>query len=235
MSDVGFYMHPASGVFMVKEGLPFVIIPLLIAIGLAFFGWWIAAASFVGLTLFMAFFFRDPKRTIPDEADIIVSAADGKVTRIEDRDNGKFVSVFLSPVDVHINRAPITGKVTKVELFQGKKAPATSNEASQTNERNAITIEGEKMTVVCTQIVGIIARRIVCWSKAGDNLQIGEKYGLIKFGSRTDLLMPKNVEIAVKVGDRVTGGETIIARLVEYNLSNENFGLNATSEVFAAN
>jgi phosphatidylserine decarboxylase len=219
---------------MVKEGLPFVAIPLLIAVVLAFFGWWIFAALFVGLAFFMAFFFRDPQRTIPNEANIIVSAADGKVTRIEDRESGKFVSVFLSPVDVHINRAPIAGKVTKVELFQGKKAPATSNEASQTNERNAVTIKGEKMTVVCTQIVGILARRIVCWSKAGDNLQIGEKYGLIKFGSRTDLLMPKNVEIAVKVGDRVTGGETIIARLVEYNLPNENSDINATTEVFAA-
>ncbi len=219
---------------MVKEGLPFVVIPLLIAIGLAFFGWWIFAALFVGLALFMAFFFRDPQRTVPTEANIIVSAADGKVTRIEDRENGKFVSVFLSPVDVHINRAPIAGKVTRVELFQGKKAPATSNEASQTNERNAVTIEGEKMQVVCTQIVGILARRIVCWSKAGDNLQLGEKYGLIKFGSRTDLLMPKDVEIAVKVGDRVVGGETIIARLIEYNLPNEDSDINAATELFAA-
>ncbi len=198
---------------MVKEGLPFVIIPLLIAAGFAVFGWWIFAGLFVGLALFMAFFFRDPRRTIPTEVDIIVSAADGKVTCIEDRENGKFVSVFLSPIDVHINRAPITGKVIKVELFQGKKAPATSNQASQTNQRNAITIEGEKMTVVCTQIVGILARRIVCWSKAGDNLELGEKYGLIKFGSRTDLLMPKNVEIFVKIGDRVVGGETVIGRL----------------------
>jgi phosphatidylserine decarboxylase len=98
-------------------------------------------------------------------------------------------------------------------MFQGKKAPATSNEASQTNERNAMTIQGEKMTVVCTQIVGILARRIVCWRKAGDEVEIGEKYGLIKFGSRTDLLMPKNVEIAVKIGDRVVGGETVIGRL----------------------
>jgi len=206
---------------MVKEGLPFVAIPLLIAVVLAFFGWWIFAALFVGLAFFMAFFFRDPQRTIPTEANIIISAADGKVTRIEDREGGKFVSVFLSPVDVHINRAPIAGKVTRVELFQGKKAPATSNEASQTNERNAVTIEGEKMTVVCTQIVGILARRIVCWSKAGDNLQIGEKYGLIKFGSRTDLLMPKNVEIAVKVGDKVVGGETVIGRLIEYKTPQE--------------
>lgn len=198
---------------MVKEGIPFVSIPLLVAFTLAYFQIWAGVVVFVGLALFMAYFFRDPRRNIPGEADIIVSAADGKVTRVEDRENGKFVSVFLSPVDVHINRAPITGKVVKVELFQGKKAPATSNEASQTNERNAMTIEGEKMTVVCTQIVGILARRIVCWRKAGDTVEIGEKYGLIKFGSRTDLLMPKNVEVAVKIGDRVIGGETIIGRL----------------------
>ncbi len=200
---------------MVKEGIPFILIPIAIALIFAFFQIWIGVALFVGLALFMAFFFRDPRRTIPTEADIIVSAADGKVTRVEDRDDGVFVSVFLSPVDVHINRAPIAGRVIKVEQFQGKKAPATSNEASQTNERNAMTIEGEKMRVVCTQIVGILARRIVCWSKAGDDLALGEKYGLIKFGSRTDLLMPKNVEIFVKVGDRVIGGETIIGKLLD--------------------
>ncbi|MEO8074403.1 MAG: phosphatidylserine decarboxylase [Acidobacteriota bacterium] len=199
---------------MIKEGLPFVIFPLLIAVGLAIFNFWIIAALFIALGLFMMYFFRDPQRTIPTEADIVVSAADGKVTRIEDREDGKLVSVFLSPVDVHINRAPIAGKVVKVELFQGKKAPATSNEASQTNERNAMTIQGEKMTVICTQIVGILARRIVCWSKAGDDLELGEKYGLIKFGSRTDLLMPKNVEILVNVGEKVVGGETVIARLM---------------------
>ncbi len=220
---------------MVKEGLLFVIIPLLFAIFFAFLGWWIFAVLFLGLTLFMAYFFRDPQRTVPNENNIVVSAADGKVTRVEERENGKFVSVFLSPLDVHINRAPIAGKVTRVELFQGRKAPATSNEASQTNERNAITIEGEKMTVVCTQIVGILARRIVCRTKPGDNLQIGEKYGLIKFGSRTDLLMPKNVEIAVKVGDKVVGGETIIARCVEYNLSQNYSDLNSAAELPTAN
>lgn len=200
---------------MVRDGIPFVIVPLLLAVVTAIFGWWIFAALFFGLTLFMAYFFRDPARSIPAEANIVISSADGKVTRVENRADGKFVSVFLSPLDVHINRAPIAGKVTLVELFQGKKSPATSSEASQTNERNAITIEGEKMTVVCTQIVGILARRIVCRAQVGDRLQLGEQYGLIKFGSRTDLLMPSNVEIAVKVGDRVIGGETIIARLID--------------------
>lgn len=199
---------------MVKDGIPFVVIPILIAFIFAFFQLWIGVLLFILLAGFMAFFFRNPHRQIPTETDIIVSAADGRVTRIEDRDEGKFVSVFLSPFDVHVNRSPIAGEVLEVKLFKGKKAPATSNQASHTNERNALTIEGEKMTVVCTQIVGILARRIVCWSKRGDKLAIGERFGLIKFGSRTDLLMPKNVNICVKVGDRVKGGETIIGQLV---------------------
>jgi phosphatidylserine decarboxylase len=205
---------------MVKEGLPFVLVMLTVAIilavlfyflnGIIFF---IGSLIFLLLTAFMAYFFRDPSRNIPTGEDIIVSAADGRVTRVEENENGKFVSVFLSPLDVHINRAPIGGKVLKVEYTKGQKKPATSNEASLINERNSLTIANDKMTVVCTQIAGIVARRIVCWSKTGDNLTIGQKIGLIKFGSRTDLLMPKEAEVLVKVGDRVVGGETIIARL----------------------
>lgn len=198
---------------MVKEGFPFVIISLLIAIVFSYFGLWIPAIAFAILTLFMAYFFRDPRRTIPTEDDIIVSAADGKVTRIEENEDGKLVSVFLSPLDVHINRAPIAGKIVEVDYIRGKKVPATRNDASFINERNSIKIEGEKLTVICTQIAGIVARRIVCWNKLGDNLEIGQKYGLIKFSSRTDLLMPENVEILVKIGDRVVGGETIIAKI----------------------
>jgi phosphatidylserine decarboxylase len=97
--------------------------------------------------------------------------------------------------------------------MKGKKKPATRGDASLINERNSLTIEGAKMTVICTQIAGIVARRIVCWSKTGDDLELGQKFGLIKFSSRTDLLMPKEVELMVKVGDRVVGGETVVARL----------------------
>ena len=205
---------------MVKEGIPFVLATLMIAAVFAFLYFWIGGivfligvALFVLLTAFMAYFFRDPQRNIPSDSNIVVSAADGRVTRVEDRENGKFVSVFLSPLDVHVNRAPIAGRISQIDYVKGKKNPATSNEASLINERNSLTIEGEKMTVVCTQIAGIVARRIVCWSKTGDNLELGEKFGLIKFSSRTDLLMPKEVEILVGIGDRVVGGETIIARL----------------------
>lgn len=216
-------INPTSKIrhfFMVKEGIPFVLATLIIAVFFAVLYYWVGGitpligfALFILLTAFMAYFFRDPQRNIPVEADIIVSAADGRVTRVEERENGKFVSVFLSPLDVHVNRAPIAGKIVKVEYIKGKKNPATSDKASLINERNSLTIEGEKMTVVCTQIAGIVARRIVCWSKTGDNLKLGEKFGLIKFSSRTDLLMPNEVEVLVKVGDRVIGGETIIARL----------------------
>ena len=205
---------------MVKEGFPFVFGCLLIAAVFAFLYFWTgviffapAILLFVLLAVFMWYFFRDPPRTIPNETDTIISAADGRVTRIDETENGKVVSVFLSPLDVHINRAPIAGKITQVDYIRGKKNPATSDRASLVNERNSITIEGEKMTVVCTQIAGIVARRIVCWSKTGDNLALGEKFGLIKFSSRTDLLMPNHVEIKVKIGDRVIGGETIIAKL----------------------
>jgi phosphatidylserine decarboxylase len=205
---------------MVREGIPFVLATIIIAVFFALLYYWVGGVTpligfgaFILLTLFMAYFFRDPNRTIPGEANIVVSAADGRVTRVEEREDGKFVSVFLSPFDVHVNRAPIAGKVVKVDYMKGKKKPATRGDASLINERNSLTIEGAKMTVICTQIAGIVARRIVCWSKTGDDLELGQKFGLIKFSSRTDLLMPKEVELMVKVGDRVVGGETVVARL----------------------
>ncbi|MBX7174336.1 MAG: phosphatidylserine decarboxylase family protein [Pyrinomonadaceae bacterium] len=198
---------------MVKEGFPFVGFALFIAIVFAFFQIWIGVAIFVFITLFMAYFFRNPHRNIPTEPNIIVSPADGRVTRVEENENGKFISIFLSPLDVHVNRSPIAGKITKVDYIHGKKMPATSNNASLVNERNSLLIEGEKLKVTVTQIAGIVARRIVCWNKAGDFLERGQLFGLIKFSSRTDLQMPANVDVLVKIDDKVKGGETIIARI----------------------
>ncbi len=196
---------------MVKEGFPFVIVPAVLALLFGALQLWIVAAIFAVIAIFMAFFFRDPHRNIPSAAGLILSAADGRVTRVEETDEGKFVSVFLSPLDVHINRSPIGGTVTRIEYVEGRKMPAFSVNASYENERNSLTIKNERITVVCTQIAGVLARRIVCWPDVGDKLLPGEKFGLIKFSSRTDLLMPKNVEVLVKVGDRVKGGESIIA------------------------
>lgn len=199
---------------MAKEGLPFVIVPALIAMLLAYFQIWWAAGVSAAVAAFMAFFFRDPHRVVPDGDGLILAAADGRVTRIDEDENGKLVSVFMSPFDVHINRSPISGVVTSVEHLPGRKAPATSNSASLTNERNSLTLEGKEVTVRCTQIAGIMARRIVCWSKEGDELKRGEKFGLIKFSSRTDVLMPPSAELAVKIGDHVKAGVTVIARVV---------------------
>lgn len=177
------------------------------------FQMWPAAIILVFIAAFMLYFFRDPRRIIPSGEGLIVSAADGRVTRIEESCDSKLVSVFLSPLDVHINRSPISGSIGNITYTKGKKMPATKNEASFLNERNSLVIEGRDVTVTCTQIAGILARRIVCWPKSGDNLERGQKFGLIKFSSRTDVLMPGNVELAVKIGDRVRGGETIIAKV----------------------
>lgn len=199
---------------MVKEGLPFVIIPGLLAMFAAYFQIWWLAAVFAAVAVFMAYFFRDPYREGPEGEGLILAACDGTVTRIDENEDGKLVSVFMSPLDVHINRSPITGTVAKVDYIKGKKNPATSNQASLTNERNTITLEGEGITVTSTQIAGIMARRIVCWAKEGDELRQGEKYGLIKFSSRTDVRMPANAEIKVKIGDHVKGGESVLAQIV---------------------
>ena len=199
---------------MVKEGLPFILVPLAVAVVLAFFGWWMVAGVFAFVTAFMLYFFRDPERTPPSEPGLIISAADGRVTRIDQTPDAKVVSVFLSPLDVHINRSPIAGKITQIAYIKGHKKPATSEQASLVNERNSLVIEDGDLTVTCTQIAGILARRIVCWPREGTHLERGQRFGLIKFGSRTDLKFPIHYDVIVQIGDRVKGGETIIAKLV---------------------
>lgn len=203
---------------MVKDGIVWVLVPFALAILAGAFGlWWLAAVLLV-LTAFMAYFFRDPHRDVPEDESLVVSPADGRVTRVErltpgEEDSPTVVSIFLSPLDVHVNRSPITGKVIDVTYTKGRFRMATREDASLVNEQNSLTIQGERMTVVCKQIAGVLARRIVCWKSAGDSLTIGERFGLIKFGSRTDLILPSEVELSVKVGDRVSGGVSVIGRL----------------------
>ena len=203
---------------MAKDGYLWVLVPLAATLFAAFFGLWWLAALLLLLTAFMAYFFRDPRREVPKDESLVVSPADGRVTRVEkasgnDSRSPTIVSIFLSPFDVHINRSPIAGEVVDVTYTKGRFTSATSDRASLLNEQNALTIKGERMTVVCKQIAGVLARRIVCWKRAGDRVELGERFGLIKFGSRTDLVLPSEVEIRVKVGDRVRGGVTIIGRL----------------------
>jgi phosphatidylserine decarboxylase len=204
---------------MARDGYLWVLIPLVATIAAALLGVWWLAALLLLLTAFMAYFFRDPRRDVPTDRDIVISPADGRVTRVEKASPGEthsptIVSIFLSPFDVHINRSPIAGTVVDVTYTKGRFKSATSDRASLVNEQNAITVKGEEITVVCKQIAGVLARRIVCWKRAGDVLELGERFGLIKFGSRTDLVLPAEVEILVKPGDRVRGGITLIGRLV---------------------
>jgi phosphatidylserine decarboxylase len=201
---------------IVKESIPYIVVPLLLAAAAAVLGYWWVAAILLLVALFMAFFFRDPKRVPPSDPDVVVSPADGKVTRIGPATPGAdstVVSIFLSPLDVHINRSPIPGKIVDVLYSPGKFLMATNEKASLVNEQNALTIQGDKITVVCKQIAGILARRIVCWKAEGDNLGLGERFGMIKFSSRTDVLLPANVRVIVKEGDRVRGGTTVIGRI----------------------
>lgn len=191
--------------------------PALLGIAAAVLGFWYVAAFLFVVALFMAFFFRDPKRVPPSDPDIVVSPADGRVTRIGPASTGadapNVISIFLSPLDVHINRSPIPGKIVEMIYSPGKFLMATNEKASLVNEQNALTIQGEKITVVCKQIAGILARRVVCWKGKGDNLGLGERFGMIKFSSRTDVLLPANVKITVKEGQRVRGGTTVIGRI----------------------
>lgn len=203
---------------MAREGFPYIIIPLLLAVIALALGFWPVALPLLALAAFMAYFFRDPRRLPPVEDNIVVSPADGRVTRVlrlapDDPLAGTVISIFLSPLDVHINRAPIAGKVSEVSYTQGKFLMATKEEASLVNEQNALTIEGARVTVVCKQIAGVLARRIVCWKRVGDEVKLGERFGLIKFSSRTDLILPPEVEVLVRVGVRVRGGTTIVGRV----------------------
>lgn len=205
---------------MAKDGIPWVLTPLLAALAAAVGGLWWVAVPLLLLAAFMAYFFRDPQRAAPEDPRVVLSPADGRVTRVEkiapgDPLSPTVVSIFLSPLDVHINRAPIAGEVTDVNYTKGRFRMATRDEASLVNEQNALTIRGELVTVVCKQIAGVLARRIVCWKRAGDRVTLGERIGLIKFSSRTDLVLPAEVEVHVAVGARVRGGVSVVGSVLD--------------------
>jgi phosphatidylserine decarboxylase len=203
---------------IVSEGTVYILVPAVFVVLFLWLGLWSLAIAFGLLAAFMAFFFRDPTRKPPTDANLVVSPADGRVTRISaleesSENSATLVSIFLSPLDVHINRAPIAGEITSVSYMKGKFLIATDENASLVNEQNVLTIRGEAITVVCKQIAGILARRIVCWKRAGERVALGEKIGLIKFSSRTDLVLPSSVDVLVTVGTRVRAGTTIIGRI----------------------
>ncbi|MDR1702383.1 MAG: phosphatidylserine decarboxylase family protein [Sporomusaceae bacterium] len=207
---------------VVKEGYVYILAFLLLAV-VAFFTlniyWSILPAI---LSLYMMFFFRNPERILPTAENLILSPADGTVMAVSEiytdeeflHSEAIKVTIFLSVFNVHINRAPIAGEIKFQQYSQGRFRPAYKATVGWENERHTIGLENEKMRVLVTQIAGILARRIVSWVTLGNVLKQGERYGLIKFGSCTEIVVPKNVEILVKKGDKVKGGETIIGRVL---------------------
>jgi phosphatidylserine decarboxylase len=169
------------------------------------------------LAAFFLWFFRDPERVIPSEAGAVVSPADGKVTSVATvQVNGetfKNISIFLNVFNVHVNRSPVSGIVRGARYEHGKYLNAMNPACAEQNERNTVTIEGEGHRVIFKQIAGLLARRIVFTKRVGDSVRRGERVGLIKFGSRTDVLLEPSAEVAVKVGDNVKGGSSILAFL----------------------
>ena len=196
---------------MARDGYKFVL-PLLVLTGLSvFFHQPVLTVILVILTAFTAYFFRNPDRRIPDGANLIVSPADGKVVKISKDETGEqTLCIFLNVFNVHVNRAPIAGSVARFEYKRGKFKVAFDEEASRVNEQNIVSFAGPDLSIVVKQVAGLIARRVVCWKNPGDAVDRGELFGLIRFGSRVDLIMPARVNIRVAVGDKVRGGSSII-------------------------
>jgi len=204
-----------------RAGFPFVGGAWLIAIIAGAYGGWVFAVPFVALGAFFAFFFRDPERASPGAANVVLSPADGRVKFVGDAEPGvappgewKQISIFLSPMDVHVNRIPASGTITRVSYTPGKFLPAYRPEAAAVNERSEVWIDrGNGETVVARQVVGILARRVVCRAKIGERVRAGQRFGIMKFGSRMDVFLPRSATLKATVGEMVRGGETVIAVL----------------------
>jgi phosphatidylserine decarboxylase len=206
--------------FIDRAGWPFILGALVVAAGA---GLWFGRAwsvPFLVLAAFFAFFFRDPERNPPSGDHLVLSPADARVMVTGDvpwagapKGDWKLISMFLSPMDVHVNRTPVGGTVTHVEYHPGKFLPAYKTEAGELNEWTEVWFDRPGGPVVVRQIVGVLARRIVCRLSEGDKVVAGQRFGVMNFGSRIDLFLPRTATILVKAGDRVVGGETTLATL----------------------
>jgi phosphatidylserine decarboxylase len=207
-------------------GAPFIVGALALAVISGTAVAWVLAIPFVVLGAAFVFFFRDPDRVAPEDAEVVLSPADGRVivagpaladaappSDSATAGSWQQVSIFLSPMDVHVNRIPASGRVTRVSYTPGKFLPAYRTDAGGVNERSEIWIDHRGQTIVARQIVGILARRVVCRARTGDEVRAGDRFGVMKFGSRMDVFLPATASIRVKVGDVVRGGESVIAVL----------------------
>ena len=203
------------------EGYPFIIFSLVVTFFVAFLGLCWLIISFVFITFFIVWFFRNPKRSFQDEEKVLISPADGKIIKIENVEvngtiSGRFkkISIFMNVFNVHVNRAPYSGKIEAINYHEGKFFSANLDKASQDNERNEIMIRTEDgRRVWMVQIAGLIARRIVCWVDVGANIKKGERCGLIRFGSRVDVYLPEDSIISVQLKDKVKAGHTSLGYL----------------------
>src|SRR5690349_16475662 len=221
---------------MVKEAY-FFGLPLVALGGAAFLlHWYIAGTLLVLLALFVFSFFRDPDRVIPPEPGAVVSPADGRVVVVTEEENagrpGQRVSIFLAIWNVHVNRAPASGTIAKMDYRPGKFLAAMRERASFENEQNVFTLSTESGEMMFKQIAGLIARRVVSWKRAGEQVARGERIGLVRFGSRVDVWLPKGAEILVKVGENVKGGASVIAKWPA-KLTPQQFGGKSTADTEA--
>jgi phosphatidylserine decarboxylase len=201
---------------MVRDAYIFAVPVFALALACAVPGFWWGAALLFAAGCFVCYFFRNPRRRIPDGDRLIVSPADGRIVRVTPpRDGaGQHISIFMSLFDVHVNRAPVAGVLERLEYRRGRFKAAFRHEASEVNEQNILTIRHRDSRLVVRQVAGILARRVVCWKKPGQNLDRGEPIGLIRFGSRVDILLPTDAQALVKEGDRVRGGSSIVGEFI---------------------
>lgn len=211
-------MHkPSIGLSL--EGMPFVFFTTVATLTFALLGCWFMSLVLLVVLFLVLNFFRDPERVVPQAPGVAVSPADGKVIKIETMrdpltgEDRTAICVFMNVFNVHVNRVPVAGRIARITYFGGKFFNASFDKASSDNERNAVLIEdkdGQHWTMV--QIAGLIARRIICWAEEGDELARGQRFGLIKFGSRVDLYVPSSYAPSVRIGDKVFAGQTVLAR-----------------------
>jgi phosphatidylserine decarboxylase len=201
---------------MVKDGYRFVLPLLGAGIAAATLGWKVTAGVLLLLCAGVAYFFRDPERQIPAEAGVVVSPADGRIMEVTEEAlegrPGRRISIFLAIWDVHVNRSPMAGRFGEVEYRPGRFYNAMRSRASVDNEQNIIHLQTERGEMVFKQIAGAIARRVVCWKRPGDTVKLGERIGLIRFGSRMDVWLPLDAEIVARAGQHVSGGVSVLAR-----------------------
>lgn len=205
---------------LAREGYPFILASIFGTIILFLAGFKSVSYLSGGLTIFIVSFFRDPERDIPSETDAIISPADGRIIIVDRVFEDRFmkqdaikISIFMNVFNVHVNRVPASGKVSRVFYNPGKFFSADKDKASLENEQNALLIEADNSKrFVVNQIAGLIARRIVCYAKEGDKIERGKRFGMIRFGSRIDVYLPVDCRISVKVGDKVKAGSSILAR-----------------------